>query len=54
MVRREQQVCASRHHHDQPALALRVARHHGIPIDETIARSDGGEAFSFADLDRAI
>jgi ankyrin repeat protein len=48
------QVCASCHHQYQPALALRVAREHRVPIDEEIARADALKAFTFADLDRAI
>src|SRR5688500_9569853 len=48
------QVCASCHHQTQPALALRAAREHGIPVDETIARADAVKAFTFADIDRAV
>ena len=48
------QVCASCHHQYQPALALRAAREHGVPVDETIARADAVKAFTFADIDRAI
>jgi ankyrin repeat protein len=48
------QVCASCHHQYQPALALRAAREHGIPVDETIARADAVKAFTFADIDRAV
>src|SRR5688572_26360883 len=48
------QVCASCHHQYQPALAVRMARERGIPVDEAIARADGEKAFTFADLDRAV
>jgi ankyrin repeat protein len=48
------QVCASCHHQYQPALALRAAREHGVPVNEEIARADAAKAFTFADLDRAV
>jgi ankyrin repeat protein len=48
------QVCASCHHQYQPAIAYRVARDHGIPINEEIARADAIKAFTFADVDRAV
>jgi ankyrin repeat protein len=48
------QVCASCHHQYQPALAYRVARDHGVPFDEAIARADAAKAFNFADIDRAV
>jgi ankyrin repeat protein len=48
------QVCASCHHQYQPALAFRVARDHGVAIDEQVARADALKAFTFADLDRAV
>jgi len=48
------QVCASCHHQFQPAHALKAAREHGVPVDESIARADAATAFSYADLDRAI
>ena len=48
------QVCGSCHHQYQPALALRAAREHGIPVDESLAAADAAKAFTFADLDRAI
>jgi ankyrin repeat protein len=48
------QVCASCHHQYQPALALRVARDHGVPLDEAIARADSTKAFNFSDIDRAV
>jgi len=48
------QVCASCHHQYQPALAYRVARDHRIPFDEAIAKADAINAFTFADIDRAV
>jgi ankyrin repeat protein len=48
------QVCASCHHQYQPALAVRVARDHGVPLDEAIARADATKAFNFSDIDRAV
>ncbi len=48
------QVCSSCHHQFQPALAVRAAREHGIPVNEDIARADASRAFSFADIDRAV
>ena len=48
------QVCASCHHQYQPAIAYRVARDHGIPLNEEIARADAIKAFTFADIDRAV
>jgi ankyrin repeat protein len=48
------QVCASCHHQYQPALAYRVARDHGVPLDEGIARADAAKAFNFSDIDRAV
>ena len=48
------QVCASCHHQYQPALAFRVARDHGVPLDEAIARADAIKAFTFADIDEAV
>lgn len=48
------QVCASCHHQYQPALAYRVARDHRVPFDEAIARADAANAFTFADIDRAV
>src|ERR1700723_189671 len=46
--------CHSCHHQFQPAMAFRVARAHGIPVDETIAHGDAVKAFAFTDLDAAI
>ena len=48
------QVCASCHHQYQPALAYRVARDHGVPLDEAIARADATKAFNFSDIDKAV
>ena len=48
------QVCASCHHQYQPAFAYRVARDHGVPLDETIARADATKAFDFSDVDKAV
>ena len=48
------QVCASCHHQYQPAIAYRVARDHRIPFDEAIAKADAINAFTFADIDRAV
>ena len=48
------QVCASCHHQYQPALAYRVARNHGVPLDEEIARADAAKAFNFSDIDKAV
>ena len=48
------QVCASCHHQYQPALAYRVARDHGVPLDEAIARADATKAFDFSDVDKAV
>ena len=48
------QVCASCHHQYQPALAYRVARDHGVPLDEAIARADATKAFDFSDVDKAF
>jgi hypothetical protein len=38
------QGCASCHHQYQPALAYRVARDYGVPLDETIVRADAAKA----------
>jgi ankyrin repeat protein len=46
--------CHSCHHQFQPAIAFRVARAHGVPVDETIAHADAVKAFPFTDLDGAI
>src|SRR5262245_38860821 len=42
------------HPQDQPALAYKAAREHGIPFDEAIARADAAKAFTYADLDRVV
>jgi ankyrin repeat protein len=46
--------CHSCHHQFQPALAFRVARAHGVPVDEAIARGDAVKAFQYNDLDAAV
>lgn len=46
--------CHSCHHQFQPAMAFRVARAHGVPVDETIAHADAVKAYAFTDLDAAV
>jgi ankyrin repeat protein len=46
--------CHSCHHQFQPAMAFRIARAHGIPVDEQIAHADAVRAFAFTDLDMAV
>ena len=46
--------CHSCHHQFQPAMAFRVARAHGVPVDEAIAHADAVKAYPFTDLDAAI
>ena len=49
------QSCESCHHQILPAIAFRVAREHGLAVNETIARNNAVHAFSpFANLDRAV
>jgi len=49
------QSCESCHHQILPALAFRVAREHGIAVNEAIARDNAVRAFSpSANLDRAV
>jgi ankyrin repeat protein len=48
------QVCASCHHQYQPAIAFRLAREHGVLLNEEVARTDASKAFTFADIDRAV
>ena len=49
------QSCESCHHQILPAIAFRVAREHGIAVNETIARDNAIHAYSpFANLDRAV
>ena len=49
------QSCESCHHQILPAIAFRVAREHGLPIDEDAARTTAARAFTpFASLDRAV
>ena len=33
---------------------MRVARDHGVPLDEAVARADATKAFNFSDIDRAV
>jgi ankyrin repeat protein len=47
-------TCHSCHHQFQPAMAFRVARAHGLQVDETIAHADAVKAYAFTDLDPAI
>ncbi len=46
--------CHSCHHQFQPAMAFRVARAHGVPVDEEIAHADAVKAFAFTDFDNAV
>src|SRR5450755_2164850 len=49
------QGCESCHHQILPAIAFRVAREHGIPVNEDVARDNAVHAFGpFANLDRAV
>src|SRR5262245_51873927 len=49
------QSCASCHHQELPAMAYRIAREHGVPVDETLAHADAAQAFgSYANLDGAV
>ena len=49
------QSCSSCHNQLLPAIAFRVARQHGIHVDEAIARADAAKwSATYADLDRAI
>jgi ankyrin repeat protein len=49
------QSCESCHHQIMPALAFRVAREHGLPVNEDIARDNAVHAFGpFASIDRAV
>jgi len=49
------QSCASCHHQVLPALAVREAREHGIPVNQDIANADAAKGFVFfSDLDRAV
>jgi ankyrin repeat protein len=51
----EKQTCFSCHTQFQPAIAFEVARAHGIPVDEAIARADAVKAFtSFGSVDEAV
>lgn len=47
--------CFSCHQQVFPALAFRVAREHGIPVDETAAHADAAAAFGyFSNFQRAV
>src|SRR5215471_11243680 len=49
------QSCTSCHQQVLPALAFRIARLHGVPLDEPLAHADAVRAFGiYADLDRAV
>src|ERR1700719_5343292 len=49
------QSCESCHHQILPAIAFRVAREHGIPVNEDVARDSAVHAFApAASLDRAV
>ena len=49
------QTCYSCHNQVLPAMAFRVARDHGIPVNEIIAHSDAARGFGpYASLDRAV
>ena len=46
--------CRSCHHQYLPAIAFRVARAHGLAVDESIARRDAIKAFNWKDIDAAV
>jgi ankyrin repeat protein len=49
------QNCWSCHQQSLPALAFRVARQHGIPVNEPLAHADAVGGFGlYANLDRAV
>src|SRR5579872_696215 len=49
------QTCYSCHNQLLPAMAFRIARDHGIPINETLAHADLARGFApYASLDRAV
>jgi ankyrin repeat protein len=49
------QTCFSCHQQVLPSLAFRVAREHGIPIDEAVAHADAVAAFRYlSNFDRAV
>src|SRR5262249_39635632 len=49
------QSCESCHHQILPAIAFRMAREHGIPVNEELARANAVQAFQpSANLDRAV
>src|SRR5579884_3294005 len=49
-----QMKCASCHHQLLPALAFRMARQHGIPVDEEAALAEVRYAFDFNRLDEDV
>jgi ankyrin repeat protein len=50
----EKQACSSCHQQFQPAIALVVARAHGVAVDESIDATNTSRAFNFSDIDGAI
>ncbi|HYL36376.1 MAG TPA: ankyrin repeat domain-containing protein [Bryobacteraceae bacterium] len=49
------QSCYSCHNQLMPALAFRVARQHGIPVNEKVAHDDAARGFGpYSSLDRAV
>jgi len=48
------QQCISCHNQIIPAMAARVAREHGVPVDEAIARKAARPYGYFSDLDMAV
>jgi ankyrin repeat protein len=51
----KKQSCTSCHNQILPAMAFRVAREHGIPVDESIAHADAAVAFrAYSSLDRIV
>jgi ankyrin repeat protein len=49
------QSCVSCHQQVLPALAFRVAREHGVPVNEPAAHADAAGAFGyFSNLERAV
>ncbi|HTS50104.1 MAG TPA: ankyrin repeat domain-containing protein [Bryobacteraceae bacterium] len=49
------QACYSCHNQVLPAMAFRVARDHGVPVNETMAHADAARGFGpYASLDRAV
>jgi ankyrin repeat protein len=51
----EKQTCVSCHHQALPMMALKLARQHGVPVDEDLARQSAAKAFALLkSLDRAV